>query len=61
MICKIEKCGGVLVLECGDGSMETDLVFASGACSEDDPLMIQQRAILEIIVQAVDEYNKGSK
>ena len=57
---KIEELrDGSLVLECGDGGMETDLVFASGAM-RGDPLLIEQRKILEQICEAVNASPKNS-
>ena len=54
---KIEKCPeGSLILSCGNKGMESDLVFCSGAMDNRDPLMADQRAILEYIVAAVDAY-----
>lgn len=48
---------GSLVLECGNGEMESDLVFASSAM-HGDPLLEKQRSTLEYIVQAVENYSK---
>lgn len=44
---------GSLVLSCGKGGMESDLVFASGAMVADDPTLKTQREILEFILEAV--------
>ncbi len=40
---------GALVLSCGDGGAEVDLVFAAGAM-HGDPGLDNQRAILEAII-----------
>jgi hypothetical protein len=59
MKCEIDKFPqGGLVLSCGDKGMVTDLVFSSGAVSDDDPDFHVQRGILEYIVSAVKAYNK---
>lgn len=47
---------GALTLQCGDGDMETDLVFALGAM-HGDPSLEKQRAILNYIKAAVDYYS----
>lgn len=47
---------GSLTLQCGDGDMETDLVFALGAM-HGDPSLEKQRAILNYIKAAVDCYS----
>ena len=44
---------GSLVLSCGRGGMESDLVFAAGAMVKDDPVFSVQREILEFIVDTV--------
>lgn len=44
---------GGLVLSCGVGGMETDLVFASGAVSDSDPTFEKQLMILDFILKAV--------
>ena len=44
---------GGLVLSCGTKGAESDLVFASGAMVEADPVLADQRAILERIVTAI--------
>lgn len=49
----VELSDGDLVLECGNGGMETDLVFAEGAM-RGDPFLIEQRKILEQICEAVN-------
>ena len=49
---------GALVLDCGTGGMETDLVFASGAACDGDPVLVEQLLILEYIVSAVEAYNE---
>jgi len=46
---------GAVVLTCGEGGMEVDLVFASGA-TRGDPNLEKQRAILEFIVKAIEAY-----
>jgi cell division protein FtsB len=46
---------GSLVLSCGDGEAETDLVFASGAM-HGDPQLDDQRAILDAIVATQVEH-----
>ena len=51
---------GELVLICGDAGMESALVFAQGAMEEDDPLMRRQRALLEWLVNAVEQGRQGS-
>lgn len=50
---------GSVVLTCGNGGMETDLVFAAGAMTGDSALDIQ-RAILEHIVAAVKFYHANN-
>ena len=45
---------GSLVLECGDKGMKTDLVFAEGAM-RGDPMLVEQRKILEQICEIVNE------
>ena len=49
---------GALVLSCGKG-MESDLVFASGAMAG-DPLLKEQREILEFIVKAVEQMTRDT-
>ena len=50
---------GALSLTCGEG-MERDLVFASGAM-RGDPLLEEQRAILEYIMAALKAYKEAKK
>jgi hypothetical protein len=44
---------GALILSCAKCGMETDLVFSSGAMT-DDPLLERQRKILEYIAAKVN-------
>ena len=50
---------GELCLTCGDLGMETDLVFASGAFVDGDPLLETQKKILEFILDLVNKEAKG--
>jgi len=46
---------GSLVLSCGDKGMDTDLVFSTGAMNG-DPLLKEQKEILDFILKAVKNY-----
>jgi hypothetical protein len=51
---------GALCLSCGNKGMESDLVFSSGAFIKEDPVLVDQRKILEYIVEAVNFYKTRS-
>lgn len=52
----VELSDGSLTLTCGKDGMESDLVFASGAMAG-DPVLDNQREILEFIISAIKKNN----